>query len=347
MHQILKTFLYTAFLSSVFISCKCDNGPTDNSVNKINPYIKEIKFSNSKKSSNYYMAVWREKSIFAISAVYRFDLDKNFLVIHDSILLTGLFTYIDANNTGTKLLLGVTTFEELYTSPTRVIYEYELSNNKIELLYGKTRNVGSARYFPGDDTKIVYYSFGDSLSNGAGYYLLDKNTNQDTLLFPYLSTAGIWETLHGFDIHPSGKSLLVPIERSQGRFTHLLPPKIGVASLEKQKLDTLAVNFDFIENRTGVYLRYNKAGNKILYSCYPNNAYGYVTNGSSEVGIIETATLTKKILDINTNTQSKYGSVQLAPNWSPDETAIVYGSGNVNYEGMAGDRGLYILTKIE
>jgi len=336
-------------LSFVALSSTCCNGPSDSGGNKINPYIKEIKFSDPKLSPNFLMAVWRGNAIFAIQGLSKFTIDNQYNVVKDTLLETDIkwenWTYIDANEAGTKLLLIEYKYDSFYDIPTTTLYEYDFQSNRLQPLYDKKSNISTARYYPHDDTKIVYYSFGDSLSNGAGYYLRDKITQQDTLLFPYLSSAGIWETLHGFDIHPSGGLLLVPINRSSGRFTHEKSPKIGIASLKKQTLDTLDVNFDFILNRTGLYLRYNHDGSKILYCCFPDNAYGYVTNGTSEVGIIDATTLTKTILDVDTYGKG-LGSIQLAPNWSPDETAIVYGSGEVRLDGTAGIRHLYILTKL-
>jgi hypothetical protein len=326
----------------------CDDGPpTDSNKYPINPYLKEIKFSNPNKKGNFYMAVWRDNTIFAIQPLSKFIIDNNFDVIQDTILESTItvqkpWTYIDANSIGSKILLVETHRGGVSAG---ALYEFDVSLGQLQLLYDNSRNIASARYYPNDDSKIIYYSFGDSQNIGAGYYLKDNNSGTDTLLFPYLSTAGWWETLHGFDIHPNGDTLLIPISLSVGQF-NLAPPKLGKASIKDQRLDTLDIEFDMSFVRTGLYVRYNNVGSKILYCCFPFNAYGFVTNDNSEVGIIESTTLHKIILNINTNGESGHGSVQLAPNWSPDETAIVFGSGQVISTGQAGFRHLFILTRL-
>jgi hypothetical protein len=331
-----QAILITGLLLST--SCHSPTGPT--TIIKLNPYLKEINFSNPKQYGNIYMAIWRKNTIFAIQQLSKFVIDDNDNVIQDTVLLDiGIYekfwTYIDANIDGSKLLLVATAHDGVSAGS---LYEYDVLSGQLQLLFDQTRNVASARYYPKDNTKVVYYSFGDNMNIGAGYYLYDKSLGQDRLLFPYLSSAGWWETLHGFDVDPNGDKLLIPISQAIGQFDHSKPPKLGIVSLLQQKLDTLSIDFNFSFDRTGLWVRYNHDGSKILYCCFPDNAYGFVANDNSEVGIIDASTLTKNTLNVNTNDESKYGSVQLAPNWSPDETEIVFGSGQVISSGQAGMR---------
>jgi hypothetical protein len=341
----MKNILRLTPLFILLTVVSCDSGPTDPHKYSINPYLKEIKFSNPARSGDFNMAVWRGNTIFAIQPISKFVLDSEHNLVQDMRLegdTNRIWSYIDANPEGSKLLLVEMYFGGVSAGS---LYEYNIATGDLLLLYDKSHNIASARYYPNNDDKIVFYSFGNNLDKEPGYYLYDKITQKDSLLFSYVSTAGIWETLHGFDIHPNGDALLVPISLSVGQF-NLAPPMLGKVSLRHQKLDTLNITFDMSFLRTGLWVRYNHDGSKILYCCFPNNAYGFVTNDNSEVGIIESSTLKKTILDVNTNDESKDGSVQLAPNWGPDENSIVFGSGNVNKEGLAGFRHLYILTKI-
>ncbi|MCX6150626.1 MAG: hypothetical protein NTX22_08900 [Ignavibacteriales bacterium] len=342
--NIISKLILPLFL---LVGLSCSDGPTDPHKYPINPYLKEIKFSNPNRSGNFYMAVWRGNTIFAIQPFSQFIVDNGYNVAEDKRLepdtTSQPWTYIDANSLGTKILLVEAHIGGVSAG---ALYEYDVLTKQLQLIYDNNYNVASARYYPNDDNKIIYYKYGDNTIKTAGYYLYDKITNKDSLLFPYLSTAGWWETLHGFDIHPNGDTLLIPISLCVGQLDHAKPPKLGIISLQKQKIDTLDISFNISYIRTGLWLRYNHDGSKILYCCFPDNAYGFVTNDNSEVGIIESSTLTKTILDVNTNDESEYGSVQLAPNWSPDEKAIVFGSSQVAASGQAGFRHLYILSKI-
>jgi len=100
-------------------------------------------------------------------------------------------------------------------------------------------------------------------------------------------------------------------------------------------------------DRTGLWVRYNKNATRILYSNFPSGAFGSTVSDNSEVGIIDVATGSKKVLDVNTEDETPYHqSVQIAPNWSPDESAIIFGSGEVSLEGALGRRRIWILTKL-
>ncbi|MBA4313224.1 MAG: hypothetical protein C0417_11405 [Chlorobiaceae bacterium] len=342
----LRCIVRILFILQIIVGFTCKDKGTEPLYN-LNPYLKEIKFLDPKKTGIFHMAVWRDSTIYAIQQFSRFIIDKNYNVQHDTILLdVGIYekywTYIDADVNGSKILLVASRFRDASSG---ALYEYDRQTGNIQMIYDRSHNISSARYFPNDVMKIVYYSYGDDNFVGAGYYLHDKTTNRDSLLFSYISTAGPTEMLNGFDIHPNGNSLLIPISHSTPLM--LKPPKLGKVSLSEQKLDTLNINFSFSKGRSGLWVRYNKDASKILYCCFPYGAYTAISNDGSEVGIIESSTMNKRIIDVNTQSNTKYLSVQLAPNWSPDEKAIIFGSGNVSIEGSLGRRHLYILTKIE
>ena len=190
------------------------------------------------------------------------------------------------------------------------------------------KNNSSAVYVPGTDN-IIYYSYGSYSSTNttptdAGYYLLDRSSGTKTLILHHISSLGPAETVNGFDISPDGKKLLVP---STG---YNRMPLVIEYNLTSHESDTLKVPFNTSYDRWALWLRYNHDGSKILYSSYPINSIQGEANDSSEVGIIDRITLSKQVLNVN----PLYGfpTVCVFPEWSPDETEIVYCVG-----GMTGD----------
>ncbi len=77
-------------------------------------------------------------------------------------------------------------------------------------------------------------------------------------------------------------------------------------------------------DRQLLWLRYHPSGGQILYSNYPRGAGGFTVGTDSEIGVIERAAPSKRILDVNTN--PGWMSVSVFPNWFPDGKHIVYGS---------------------
>lgn len=70
--------------------------------------------------------------------------------------------------------------------------------------------------------------------------------------------------------------------------------------MESKEIDTLKLSFDLSWDRICLWLRYNKTGKKVLYSCFPIGSGYYSPGDDSEVGIIDRSTLKKTILDVNT-----------------------------------------------
>ena len=345
-----KIFQLTLIISIVFLSGACRKGPTDSDGYTINPNIKELKSFAANGSNNYYMAVWGGNNIYAVKMLEQFTIDNTYGVTHDTVLIRPelhldeyvYWTYIDANNSGSKLLLVKSKYSDVSCG---ALYEYDVPTGQLKLLFDSTNNISSARYYHKNEDEVVFYSYGDNSFKKAGYYMFNKSTQQDSLLFPYLSSAGLAELVNGFDIHPNGEELLISISRST-RFSGN-SPRLGIVSLKSQVIDTLNIEFDYSANRTSLWIRYNHDASKILYSCFPRGSYSTTVSDNSEVGIIDVATLNKIILDVNTQAGAYHESIQLAPSWSPDEQAIVFGSGDITIEGALGRRKLYILTKLE
>lgn len=338
----MRLFCSILVLCCFVVSCSPGNEPP--SFHPINPNIIELKPSKPKFTGVFFMGVWRGNKIFTAQTFSIFCVDNNLKVISDTIITSDSYPYnwmyIDANEDGSKLLLVKSTYWDVSSGS---LYEYDVNNGRFQLLRDSTHSISSARYLHGDDTKLIYYKYGDINNNGAGYYLLDKISNIDSLILSYVSPAGRSEMLNGFDIHPSNRKLLIPLIQSTR--INLKPPKLCIYDFGKKVIDTMKIEFSFSWARTGLWVRYNKNADKILYSCFPHGSYIETTNDNSEVGIINLPSLTKRILDVNTN-RNKNGSVQLAPNWSPDEEKIVYGSGDISYEGAVGRRRLYILKSL-
>lgn len=124
--------------------------------------------------------------------------------------------------------------------------------------------------------------------------------------------------------------------------------------MKTKKLDTLPVEFykesDSIHSHRFVWVRYNSTGTKIVYSNYPRFSLGQIATpgDTSEIGIIYNATKQRKILDCSPLIYSpREKSINMFPNWSPDDKSIVYGSSELFYEGNNGDYWLCVLTKLD
>ena len=305
---------------------------------------------------DFFMAVWRGDRILSTAPILEIqlkdDLEVDSLreifwrIVEQMPDPRGLGTYLDANADGTKLLLVKSTYADVSSG---ALYEYEPATDRLRLLLDSTLNVSSARYWPGDDARVVYYRYGEpaggeDYGTGAGYYALDLATGRDSLLLSYLPPRGRKGRLVGFDVHPDGTKLLLPDVRFT--LTEALPPRVVEYDLQTRAADTLAVDFDPSFVRFGLWLRYSPDGRQILYANFPLGVYGDTTNDDSEVGIIDRASERKRVLDVSTNNEGVGLSVELAPTWSPDGRHIVYGSGPLSIEGARGTYSLYVLKDV-
>lgn len=338
---------------SLFIilsSLICCSNPGDAGDIHINSNIVKVVDCCGEESSNYVhsyiMADWRENKLFGLTGLFQIiTLDNNYKIIADTIYVDDKYvkswTFIESNSTGDRFLLIKSNYADVSSGS---LYELNLHNGELVLLRDSNYNVSSADYWHGDENRIVYYSYGEPIGDRAGYYIYDKITQSDSLIFSYISPSGPGEMINGFDLHPNNNILLIgAVQASQ---LVGAPPKLIQYNFTKNIRDTIDIDFNYSFVRIGLWVRYNSNGTKILYCNYPSGIYSYTTNDDSEIGIIELPTLNRKILDVNTNPYDTKRSVQFAPNWSPDEQAIVYTSGRLTIEGARGFSSLYILKNI-
>lgn len=332
---ILNSLFCAVILSLLF---GCNNNPVDNNSN-INPNIVKLDVP----SLNNFVAVWHNDDVYSVTPAHHFKINSTYNVtdITELQLPWGNWTYIEKNESGTKLLLVKSLY---YDASGGALYEFDIPSEQLTLLKESTNNVSSAVYWNGNDNKIVYYKYEYPVGTEPGYYIYDKLTDNDNLLLSYISPGGPSELVNGFDLHPDNDRLLIPLCRST--LLNSKSPKLGIYNFDTSQIDTLSIDFDFSFVRIGIWVRYNYDGSEILYCVYPKGAYTETTNDDSEVGIIEYPSFQKRILDVNTNGTGTKRSIQLAPNWSNDFQSIIYGSGRLTVEGAAGRRELYILKHI-
>lgn len=300
------------------------------------------------------IAIYRNGSVYTVPELALTRIDNNGKVLEYQDLMNnigyGRWLYIDGNETGSKLLLIRSRFSGKCAGS---LYEYNTTNQKLTLLIDSTNYVSSARYLKGDNTKLIYYKYGKLNYNSeyvpidyinAGYYSLDLVTKEEKQIFRYVSESGLDEMINAFDIHPSNKKLLIGI--TKGTYFEMRTPSIGVYDISSKKLDTLNIVFEKTNRRVNLWLRYNKTATKILYSYFPHNSYGHVTNGTSEAGIIDVSTLNRKIIDLDTRDKYSVGSVQLSVEWDSNDQRIIFCSGQVKIDGTLGSSSLYILKTI-
>lgn len=338
--------LITNLTILLLASCGTDSGGGDDKV-QINPNIVEVKNCciEGETQGNLAWAFWRNDFIISGNAFRRFKINESIEVIDEEIFrlndrqLGGVLTGV--NNSSTKIAY----IESLISGASAgALIELDLTNLTKSYIRDSTYNISSAVYWHGDDTKLVFYSYGNDQGLQAGYYLHDKIAGADSLLLAHRSPIGPGEMLNGFDLSPDNKKLLIPDVRTTP--TSYQPPQIVEYDLATQQADTLEVEFDVFFVKIGLWLRYSPSGDRILYSQFPQGSFGVITNDWSEMGIIELPSLNKRILDANTYEGGH--SVQIAPTWSPYGQHIVYGSGPVFFpEGGKGKFSLYVLKNVD
>jgi hypothetical protein len=303
---------------------------------KINENIDTLLYENMYGIMNVYSSYWFDNNrVYTSHRLGYYQLNSNLKIIQDSLVEMHYYNLIvSALSDGNKYLF----IKSIYDVSIGPLCEYNTNNNHIEMLIDSTENVSSAVYYRTTD-QIIYYSYGNPIGVNPGYYLFNKVTNEKILLLEYISDVGPAEFINGFDVHPREDIIIIPVVRMG------YSPLVVEYNFNTKTSDTLQVNFDFSINRICLWLRYNKTGDQILYSNYPRGAGGHTTNDDSEVGILDRKTLTKRILDVNTAYKTGL-SVNIFPNWSPDEKHIIYSSAPVSYEGAKGLYGVYILKNV-
>jgi hypothetical protein len=307
----------------------------DCNLDKINPNI----ISLDKKYYFSRCAEWIDNNQFyTVGPIRNIQTDSSFNITKDTLLAPYGSYYIESNNSGNKILFVQSKFSDVSEG---ALKEYDIVTGQFVELFDSTYNISSAVYYRGDDS-IIYYTYGKPFYNNPGYFLYNRSTGESTKILEYLAQieGPEAEMVNGFDIHPTKNILLIPAVR------RARSPLIIQYNMEKKVMDTLDINFDFSFNRICLWLRYNKVGDKVLYSCYPEYAGTSTTNDDSEIGIIDLTSMEKRVLDVNTNSGGTFRSVNVFPNWSPDGRHIVYGSGKLSIEGARGTYHLYILKNV-
>jgi hypothetical protein len=289
----------------------------------------------------YQKAIWAGNRIYYHGPLGYFEVDSAIRIRRDSMFVPGnASSPFSINRTGDRMLCIASFYNDVSTG---WLGENDPSTGAHFVLDSGKYN-SSAVYVPSTDN-IIYYSYGsysatNKLPADAGYYLFDRSSGSKTLLLHHISTLGPAEMVNGFDISPDGKKLLI------GSTGYYRMPRVIEYDLTTHVSDTLRVSFNTSYDRWALWLRYNHDGSKILYSSYPLHSMDGTPNDSSEVGIIDRATLAKQVLNVNPESSSPW--VCVFPEWSPDETKIVYCAGFIATEppGYEVITNLYVLKTL-
>jgi len=349
---MIASFLTFALLLS------CGTEPDDNGDNEINPNIVKIidcciREDEKFVSGDFFMGQISSDELIATGPISTFKIDSNFQIVSQEEIWRDIIEnfddpfgtgfYFTVNNSQDKILFVKSLFSNASVGS---VFEYDPSSKILSQLRDSTYNISTAVYWNGDDSRLIYYSYGNDDGLEAGYYLHNKATDTDSLLIAHRSPMGPSEMLNGFDLSPDNRKLLIPDVRATP--SEVLSPQIVEYDLHTQQADTFDVAFDLSFVRIGLWLRYSPDGTRILYSNFPFGSFTETTNDDSELGIIELATREKRVLDVNTNPAGSRRSVQLAPTWSPDGQHILYGSAPlVMPSGIKGTYSLYLLKNVD
>jgi hypothetical protein len=329
-------------LALVVISCK-ENVTNPSGINTNIVLVESSGTGNTR--GDYRMGVWYNEDIFCVTPLRKLTINSQNHVVTDLYIADSLvgslngygyrfFNYLSINKSGTKLVIVMSTYEDVSVGD---LAEVDLQTWKLRVLRDSSYNISSAVY-SNSDSSCIYYTYGNpGIGLRPGYYRYDFLTTKETIIFPYISEVGPAEVVNGFDISPNGEKLLVPLNH------WALTPNVIEYDLNTKTVDTLRVNF----KRQFLWLRYNSDATQILYSNYARGSGGSSVENNSEVGIIDMESVTKKILDVNTNPGGT--SVNFCPNWSPDNRSIVYGSARGPLTEPPGGKeaySLYILKNI-
>lgn len=287
-------------------------------------------------AGDYKMGVWGGNKIYCTAPLREITVNQGLGVERDTILqLIGGYRFLSVNKSATKLLLVQSLYVDVVVGS---LFVWDIQSGLKIKLKDSSYVISSARFL-NCDQKCIYYSYGNTSKQiSAGFYLLDIISGSDSLIFAYTSEVGPIEITNGFDISPDNHKLLIPLNHYYDY------PRIIEFDLFTGEIETLKVNFI----HQFLWLRYNPTGTKIVYSNYPKGSGGETVFDTSEVGIIDRSTLSKRVL--NTNTNLGWYSINLFPDWSPDGEHIVYGSTKgpaIEPLGSIGYFSLYILKNVE
>ncbi len=270
------------------------------------------------------MACWpRPDLLYATTPLSRLRIDAQFRLLEDSVFgwNQGPRLYIEADPGGERLLYVQSVYVDASAG---ALYELEVATGRRRMLRDSTWAVSSARYWPGSERRVVFYSYGRLLpwnpsGPEAGYYVLDLETLEDSLLFAYASPAGPKEIFNGFDLSPDGQTLLIPLNDDfapEG-------PRILAYSFQTGRVDTLSWRFGY----EFLWLRFSPDGRQLLYGLYQDHALETGSGRLDTIGVIDLETGRRRVLE--TTTYFGCASMDLFPRWSPDGRHIVYSSAPV------------------
>jgi hypothetical protein len=252
---------------------------------------------------------WRNGELYGGDPVRWFKLDDSYRCVADSVLSYTPSAVFEVDGSGTKLLL----VRPWVNSPREhgKLIEVDLVTG-IEDTLTKDTVVSHARYLPYSQD-ILYYSFGNwewwdnKIPDNAGFYLLDRKTNQSSLILPYFRS--LYSGQIEFDISPDGRKLLFTRDPAGAN-----PAVICEYDLQSKKFDTLPATFD----RNLLWVEYDSTGSRILFATAPD--YQDSLNRSGLVGIVDRMSGAKQMIDVAPDNEFLW-DVKM-PRWSTDEKVI-------------------------
>ncbi len=329
---------------TIFVSCRDGGIPR----NPINPNVKLLKsyFSDNPRG-NFRIGVWSNNDVYCLAPLRKLTVGSEFKVIKDELIRDFRYSlepipgygyryvhFLAINKKGTKILMVMSLYGDISLGD---LVEMDLQSHSIRVLRDSTYNVSSALYWQGDST-CIYYSFGNfTRGTSPGYYAYNLRSGEDNNIILFNSPGETNEVIEGFDISPDGTKLLFPL--NYARY-----PTLDEFNLVDHSIRILDLKFDHIF----LWARYSPDGKRILYSNYSAGVGGSSTASGTEVGIVDMETMTKSVLDVNTN---EYGSsVNVFPSWSPDGRAIIFGSAQgpePTPSGAISPYSLYVLRNVQ
>jgi hypothetical protein len=209
-------------------------------------------------------------------------------------------------------------------------------------------SVSRAVYDPNDPNVIFYYTYGSYVKgenehpSNAGYYRWNRVSGERSLLLQHISDFGPEEGLNGFDVHPNGNRILLPVT-SVGK-----APIALEYDLSSGLQDTIDLDFDITHGKYCLWLAYDHEGSRFVYSNFPT---GVLWEGraetSSDIGIYSFIDQAVQRLNIIPDTFFR-DYVILFPEFVPNRNALSFSASRVEYEppGYVVDYNYYILTRL-
>lgn len=195
-----------SFFAIFIFLLSCGTEP-DNGVNEINPNIVKIVDCCVRSDAKYFEGdhfmgqLINNVVIYSLNkALIRTEIDEEFnLVDVEFEEFVPRFdgkpsNFFHMNSDYSKTLLVKSQFT---TFSSGELAEANLVNETFKLLKDSTYNISSAVYWHGDNSKLVYYSYGNDNGLEAGYYLHNKATDTDSLLLAHRSPWGLRKCLTG------------------------------------------------------------------------------------------------------------------------------------------------------